>query len=150
MSEHLSSREMEEWVIGQREGDAEGHLRVCGQCAEAVQRLTIPFTMFGDAVREWGEQTARVPLGKAAGPESRVPGWRLALVAGMLLMMIGAPVYRREEMKRQAAVMAAQDEILLREVEVGISRSVPVPMEPLARLMSSDVGRRTRQGEPSE
>jgi hypothetical protein len=54
------------------------------------------------------------------------------LVAAAVLVIIAAPVYRREEMKRQSA----QDELLLRQVEAGISRSVPAPMEKLARLMT--------------
>jgi hypothetical protein len=44
-------------------------------------------------------------------------------------------------MNRQAAITATQDDILLRQVESGLARSVPAPMEPLAKLMSSDVSR---------
>lgn len=141
MSEHLSAQQIDEWVVGERTREAEEHLRQCKVCADEVERVAVPLKLFGSAVRSWSEQMTQA---REWAPVNSLWGtwrWRLALVAAAVLMMIAVPVYRHEVAKQRAAVMAAQDEMLLRQVEKGISRSVPAPMEPLAKLMPSDLSR---------
>jgi hypothetical protein len=146
MNEHLSSREIDEWLIGRRTHRMEVHLQACTACADELQLMAGPLKLFGSAVRSYGDEIGPTGRWSPTGKRIVLSGWfawrwRMALVAAGLLVMIAAPVYHREEVKRQAAVTAAQDEILLRQVESGISRSVPAPMEPLATLISNDVAR---------
>jgi hypothetical protein len=138
MSGHLSSQQIEEWVIGERTRLMEEHVLACQSCAEEVQRVVGSMQLFREAVREWSAETP--PLQFKVPP--RTVRWRFAVLVAALLMVIAVPVYRRNEFKRQAAVTSAavtsaQDEILLRRVETGLSRSVPAPMEPLENLMSN-------------
>lgn len=148
MSEHLSPQQIEEWLIGQRTPQAEEHLRLCRVCAGKVESAAQPLRLFGSAMRSWSDEVMpsreRVPVGDRARGMRR---WRLALAVAAILLMIAVPVYRHESVIKQqaAAALAArrrgEDEMLLRQVEAGLSRSVPAPMEPLAKLMPSDLGR---------
>jgi hypothetical protein len=140
---HLSAEEVDGYVMGERNREVEEHLRDCRVCADEVQRVTEPFQLFGSAVRSLGEETAPLRHLFQSPVETSPSQWRfrrITLMAVAFSMMIAVPVYRHE-MNRQAAVAATQDEILLRQVESGLSRSVPAPMEPLAKLMSNDVSR---------
>ena len=88
---------------------------------------------------------------RAAWRITAAPGWGwrigLAIAALCLLILVQTlvPVYRHRQATEQAARMtvesSAQDELLLRQVEREIARSVPAPMEPLAKLMPNDVSR---------
>jgi len=145
VKEHLSSQEITGVIAGQGTPEVQEHLLSCHACAEQVRRATEPLKMFAGALRSLGEEMSPsrpfVPDGRRVASAWRGRPARLVLAAAALMMMVAAPVYRHEELKRQAALTAAQDEILLRQVESGISRSVPAPMEPLAKLMSNDVSR---------
>jgi hypothetical protein len=135
----LTSQEIEGWIIGDGTPELATHLRTCRFCADEVRRAAEPFELFGRAVRGWSRQLE---------PSSPfVPNWwglrvgRLALAAAALIVMVAAPVYRHRVTERTAAEIAAQDEILLRQVEAGIARPAPEAMEPLAKLMTFEVGR---------
>jgi len=148
VKEHLSSQEITEVIAGQGSRQAQEHVAQCQACGGEVQRTTEPLKMFAGALRSLGEEMGPsrpfVPDERRVVPVTGAWRWRpgrLTLAAAALLMMIAAPVYRHEELKREAALTAAQDELLLRQVESGISRWVPAPMEPLAKLMSNDVSR---------
>ena len=141
MNQHLSEQQIDEWLIGQRPAEVEGHLRSCQSCADEVERVAGPLTLFGGAVRSWGEEqmgSARVwrPAGK-----SSFAWWRAGLAIATLWLVIAVPVYRHRQATQEAALTAAQDEVLLQQVERDLSQSVPAPMEPLAKLMPSDLSR---------
>ena len=143
---HLSPQQIDEWVIGERRAEVDGHLQSCRLCADEVARAAGPLAMFGGAVRSWGEEQM-APLRPWAPAENRFGTWRwrVGLAIATLLLLIAAPVYRQRQATREAALTAAQttaqDEILLRQVERAISQSVPAPMEPLAKLMPNDFSR---------
>jgi hypothetical protein len=98
--------------------------------------------LFREAVRDWRAETPPLQFKVLPRGITAWVRWRFAVLVAALLMVIAVPVYRRNEFRRQAAVTSAavtsaQDEILLRRVESGLARSVPAPMEPLAKLMSN-------------
>lgn len=145
MNRHLSPEQIDSWLVGERLPEVEGHLQTCGACADEVARMAEPLAMFGAAVRSWGEeQMGPVPVPRAAST-GLTRWWQMGLAFAMLLLLIAAPVYRHRQVTREAAEMAArtaaQDEILLRQVEQEISRSVPAPLEPMAKLIPSDLSR---------
>jgi hypothetical protein len=92
--------------------------------------------MFGSAVRGWSVHVAALPV--AATPTRLA--WRPLLTLAALLAVAAVPAYRHhnEERRIEAAAIAAQDDVLLKQVATGISRSVPAPMEPLAQLMTNN------------
>jgi hypothetical protein len=136
MNGHLSSQQIDGWLIGERTREVETHMRVCGVCFARVRESKEPLERFSGAVRNWAVEVDGAPV--ALRPQHSSAGLRWGLAVTALLIMIAAPVYHQESAKRRAAAAAAtaaQDEILLREVQTGLSRTVPAPLEPLAKLM---------------
>jgi len=145
MNQHLSLQQIDEWVIGERKPDVEAHLQACQTCADEVARIGGPLTLFRGAVRNWSEeQMGPVRPWVPAGNRNAGFGWgirRIGLGFATLLLLVAAPVYLHRQVTREAALAAAQDEMLLRQVQSEISRSVPAPLEPLAKLMPDDFSR---------
>lgn len=150
MKQHPSAQQVEQWVTGERRREVEQHLQTCRACAEEIQRMEELLKLFGSAVRNWGEEMRPARSWNPNVQTDSVSFWfgvwrsrvaRVALAVCGAVAVIAVPVYQQEQRHRQAAAAAVQDEILLREVESGISRSVPAPMEPLAKLMSNDLSR---------
>ena len=145
MNQHLSPQQIDEWVLNpfdtQRPAEVEEHLRSCPACAGEAARVAEPLTLFSGAVRSWGEEQMG-PVRGWARVEKRNPGWwRAGLAVATLWLLVAVPVYRHRQQTREAALTAAQDEILLQQVERELSQSVPSPMEPLAKLMPNDLSR---------
>jgi hypothetical protein len=145
MNRHLSPQQIEEWVVGERSPEMQAHVQSCAVCAEELARASEPLALFGTAVRNWGDQQ-RGPL-RASWKSAQPPvwRWRIGLAMATLTLLLAAPVYQHRRTVQQAALAAArtqaEDEVLLRQVQQEISRSVPSPMEPLAKLMPNDLSR---------
>jgi anti-sigma factor RsiW len=149
MNQHLSEQQIDEWLLNlcpaHRPADVEAHLRSCPACSDEVARVADSLTLFGGAVRNWSEEQL-TPV-RAAWRITAAPawGWQIGLAIAALCLLILVPVYRHRQATQQAARItveaSAQDELLLRQVEREIARSVPAPMEPLAKLMPNDVSR---------
>jgi len=63
---------------------------------------------------------------------------RWALVAAALLLLSAIPIYRNVQDRQRQAERARADALLLEQVDAEVSRAVPRPMEPLAKLVSWD------------
>jgi hypothetical protein len=134
MNTHLTRRQMDEWMIGDRPDEVKIHLESCPQCRDGLAELEAPLGAFRDAVHGWsarqmGPATAVQPRGLAAG-------WLRIAVAGVALAVIAAVGIHRYD-QQAAAAIAKEDDALLDQIATDVSRSVPVTLEPLARLMSS-------------
>jgi hypothetical protein len=60
---------------------------------------------------------------------------RWALVAVATVLLAAVPIYRSRE-RRRAIETSLEDTVLLEQIDAGVSRSVPAPMEPLTSLVS--------------
>jgi hypothetical protein len=130
MKDHLSGDQVLEWVMGLRDAGCEAHLRGCGECAEAVETVAGPLRLFGAAARELGsERLERVEM----SPRATRFWWPVAVLAAALLIFAVLP--------RRPKPVAVSDDVLLQNVEYELSESVPGPMEPLATLMTVEIGR---------
>jgi hypothetical protein len=98
---------------------------------------------FRSSVHEWSR---RVPLG-GWEPETAVrrsiaqpKRWAViaTTIATTLVILAGVPIYRNVE-RQHAAEQAWADALLLEQVDAGLSRPVPAPMEPLLGLVSGDI-----------
>lgn len=148
MNQHLSQQQIDEWLVNrdnaQRPDDVAAHLRSCPECSGELSRTAEALTLFGGAVRSWGEDQMRLRPARATWTVPVVPvwRWRVALAFAVMWFMIAVPVYQHRKANQEAAALrAAQDEILLQHVEQALSQSVPSPMEPLAKLMPNDFTR---------
>jgi hypothetical protein len=136
MKQHLSGDQVLEWTMGLRDAECEAHLRGCRECVDAIEEVAGPLRLFGAAIRELGSE---VHSGRRV--ENRRSNWSLAYWPAALLaaaLLIFAALPRHEVTPTRVAV---SDEVLLQHVEYELSESVPGPMEPLARLMTSETGR---------
>ena len=138
MNGHLSSQQIEEWLIGERPGDIAAHIDQCPACSLEVRRAMEPLALFADAVRTWGATVSGMPVQRK---QVRVSiAWRAALACAAVLALVAVPVYEHRSYRGVEATKKVEvaDDVLLQQVAAGVARSVPAPMEPLARLMYTD------------
>lgn len=133
MKQHLSDRQIAAWMTGERTAEAEAHVRECAQCGAEVARLESAVAAFRGSVREWSAGVAGQSAVRSPAPRAL----RLVLATAMLAILAGVPIYRTVERQRQEE-QARADALLLEQVDAGLARSVPAPMEPLLSLVSGD------------
>ena len=136
MSQHLSSQEISQWMIGERTPQQEQHVRQCSECGAEVARMEAALGLFRDSVRHWSDGQVRVP--RPLTPEPRPQPIRWALVAAALLVLAAVPIYRNAQDRQRQAEIARADALLLEQVDAEVSRAIPRPMEPLVKLVSWD------------
>jgi len=130
MKRHLSDRQIASWMTGERTAGEEAHVRACAECGAEVARLESAVAAFRGSVREWSA---------GAAVRSSAPlALRLVFAIAMLAILAGVPIYRTVERQRRAE-RARADALLLEQVDAGLARPVPAPMEPLLTLVSGDI-----------
>jgi len=135
MKRHLSDLQIAAWMTGERTAGEQAHVRECAECGAEVARLESAVAAFRGSVREWSAGAA----GRPSRARSRAPhALRLVFATALLAILAGVPLYRTAERQRQAA-QARADALLLEQVDAGLARSVPAPMEPLLSLVSGDI-----------
>lgn len=153
MNSHLTSRQMSKAVLGSPDAEADRHLRVCPECREAVRAFDSDLALFGNSVRAWGEDRSafrRAPVLEARSRFS-VPSWSVAAAALAVLVvaflvgesrtgdrkfqtaLVREPAIERVE-RSHSRTAPVTDAALMERVSMELGRSVPGPMEPLARL----------------
>src|SRR5271157_513509 len=99
MSQHLSSQQISQWMIGERTPQQEQHVRQCSQCGAELARMEAALALFRGSVRHWSDVQSRAepPAIGSIFPARRGPRphlMRWALVAAALLVLAAVPVYR--------------------------------------------------------
>ena len=139
MNHHLSKQQISAWISGERTPEEELHIAGCPQCRGEVAGLEDAVAFFRGAMHEWG---SREPLARwqpePAPRRSRIQPARWALLAATLMILAAVPLYRNVERQR-AADRARADALLMEQVDAGLSRPVPAPMEPLLNLVPGDI-----------
>ena len=142
MSQHLSSQEISQWMIGERTPQQEQHVRQCSQCGAELARMETALALFRGSVRHWSDRQSRAdpPAIASMSPArgSRPHPVRWALVAAALLVLAAVPIYRNAQDRQRQAEIARAEALLLEQVDAEVSRAVPRPMEPLVKLVSWD------------
>ena len=143
MNQHLSSREISQWMIGERTPQREQHVRECSECGAELARMESALGLFRGSVRHWssGQSRAEPPAIGSILPARRGP-WaqpmRWGLAAAALLVLAAVPIYRNAQDRQRQAEIARADALLLEQVDAEVSRAIPRPMEPLVKLVSWD------------
>jgi hypothetical protein len=152
MNGHFSSEQISQWMIGERTAQDEEHARQCPECAAKVAGFESAIALFRESVRDCGERYGRPEIPSPAGVRrarrnfvARPSRW--APVAAALLLLAAIPIYTSSRERRRQAEMARADAALLEQVDVGIARAVPAPMEPLVKLVSWNTNGATQTGE---
>ena len=148
MNGHLSGEQVSQWMIGERTVHEHEHVRQCPECAAKVAELEFAIVQFRESVRGFGESYGSPEISSPAGVRrarrnfaARPSRW--APVAAALVLLAAIPIYTNSRDRRRAAEMARADAALLEQVDAGISRAVPAPMEPLVKLVSWNSGSET-------
>lgn len=161
---HLSSDEITAYLIGDRAPEQQQHVRECAECRTEIERVERPLAWFGsavkhaaseyDAVKNWSDQQAESWSGSRRPDQSLHGGsrWRSlrlpsAVAATVLFALAAVPIYRSLQPDRAAESRRSTvpDAVLLEQVEAGIARAVPQPLEPLSRLMNGEEVQRRPQ-----
>ncbi len=141
MSAHLSSEQISRWMAGDCTPGADQHLRECSQCAAETARLKTLLAEFRSSV------IARSALEKGAeAPERWAPlehrrrftsgvlHWKLAAAALAIALIV--PIWKNSSDRRREAEAFQADVQLWEAVNAQVSRSVPMPLEPLMKLVA--------------
>ena len=139
MNGHLSSEQISRWMAGERTQWELEHVRECQECAGRLSGLAAALGLFRDSVRDCGERYGSVRLSLPAketrlGSLVRPSRWASATAA--LLLLAAIPIYTHSRERRREVELARADAALLAQVDAGISRAVPAPMEPLVKLVA--------------
>ena len=133
MNQHLSSKQIVEWMIEDHTVEAERHVEECAECAAQVNALKESLGMFRGAVRETaGNMAERQKV-------FEIPKRRMAVLwltaAAALVTVIALPIYKVQE-NRQKAEMVRQDAELMEQVNADLSEGVAAPMKPLQKMVT--------------
>lgn len=140
MNEHLTSRQIDEYVAGAASAAAaamsEEHIRGCALCRGEAERLSDVLSLFRQSVRRWSLEREQSPLRarprRALFPERLAfqrLGWTAALAA---CLIAGLTLPRHKAVERASARQAISDADLLVQVDRELAEAVPPSMEPIA------------------
>jgi hypothetical protein len=129
---HLSSEQISEWLLGERNAEVGRHVEICGKCREEIVQMQDGLHAFKETVHGWAErpQAWNIPARKPS-PAS----WSLVAATAVAMSLVLLPLYLNV---RQAQFEAekAQDSLLLDQVQERLNQTVPQSMERLMELMS--------------
>jgi hypothetical protein len=126
---HLSSEQIAGRLAGETDPQAEQHFEICKECSEDFTRLQQGLIEFKGAVHEWAKQPVEIRI------PAHQPSWKWAAAAAAILGIALLPMYFEVRDAQQEA-QSAQDALLLKRVQVRLSRRVPQPLEQLMNLMN--------------
>ena len=129
---HLSSKQMSEWILGERKPELERHLEACSECHREIVGLQSGLQAFKQSVHEWAAQPAALQPSPAA---ARRGSWGWAPVTAAAMGIVLLPLYL-DVRQTQHNVAGAEDSLLLDEVNTRLARTVPRSMEHLMALMN--------------
>jgi hypothetical protein len=144
-TDHLSSWEQEEYLLGERIPQTLRHLGECTECRAAVDRLDQGVTAFRTAAVEWSSEClATRPQRLQTFSARRLPRfplrWAFAAVIPLLLLLLALlPLAHLSSPRaaRPVAQISNSDDALLDHVDEQVSAAVPSSMESLTHLVST-------------
>ena len=143
MSEHLSSEQMSEWIIGERSPEAEEHLNRCGVWRDELALFGTAMSLFRNSVRTWTDEE-RGPDAQTIRRVKRQPYiaaaqnacWAIAV--GVLFVVLSMPMMQQHGASgpKPGEPQQVDTASLLTQVNAEVSESVPDAMQPLTQLVS--------------
>ena len=131
LSDHLSSEQLSECVLGQPSLLVARHIQDCPACRAELAQFREALGEFRGAVREWSEDQAnQVSAIPARSPRtaSHQLAWAVAIAIVCVIASFVLPRHAGE-----SAPVA--DAVLLNQVDAQVSRTAPSSMEPLMKLV---------------
>ena len=133
---HLSSEQISEWTLGERNAAVKRHLESCPTCHEEVLQLQEGLRVFRQSAHAWAEREQRSVAIVARPHRTASPVlWTWAAAVLVTVGLVWGPVYLDKRHARREAE-SAQDSLLLDRVHQRLTRTVPQSMEQLMALMN--------------
>jgi hypothetical protein len=140
VSRHLSPEQISCWMMGERTAQDEEHVRDCSTCGAEVNRVETALRLFQRSAKDWSQEHSpefrNVWSTEGVRRGVRTLALRWALAGLTLLVLAGIPIQTIRERGQREARANQIDTALLEQVDAEVSRAVPAPMEPLARLIT--------------
>jgi hypothetical protein len=140
MSKHLTEDQIARCFAGQSTIDERQHIQQCAACSAELDRLASSISLFRNAVRD--RIDARVALYAPAivfddqPPVPATPIWKWAMVTVVTVLLVALPLFiTRPQQFVENASAPADPDILMREINLHLSRTMPAPMEPILTLI---------------
>jgi hypothetical protein len=147
MKRHLSPEEISEALIGGvGRQDVDEHLQSCPACLSEATKLHAAILNYAGAAREWSRELDSGEFRVAPVREAKKSGWRVpkivvGLAAAMVVLLVAFGVFfRRHQTAPTEALNSVSDEVLMQQIDDGVSRRAPEAMEPLVRAISENTG----------
>jgi hypothetical protein len=140
MKQHLSPEQVSGILAGVSSPGEEQHASECDQCNRELTRFRETLSCFRGSVTQWADRQRGSSLPDIVFLENRsfavrVRRLRWVLATATMVLVLALPLYKYKS-DRERDAQAAQDSLLLEQVNQHISRTVPAPMEPLMELLS--------------
>jgi hypothetical protein len=137
MIAHLTSEQLSNLIAGDATAQQTQHASECPVCSDEVNRVKDAMGIFRDSVHRWAERNgaSTVPDISFAPRRSFGIRWILAAVAALIVLIV-APLYKKANDQKRS-LEAAEDTLLLEQVNAHLARTVPESMEPLMKLISN-------------
>ena len=140
MSKHLTEDQIARCFSGQTTNEERQHIQECTACGAELDRLASTISLFRNAVRD--RVDARVALHAPAmvfedqRPVPATPIWKWAMVTVVAVLLVALPFFitRPQQFVDNASVPTDPD-VLMREINLHLSRTMPAPMEPILTLI---------------
>ncbi|HWE52772.1 MAG TPA: hypothetical protein VG273_23465 [Bryobacteraceae bacterium] len=130
MDNHLTERQIAEFLIDRNNGEHLSHLRKCPACAKEVEVLRRSLSQFRGSMREWSADQMAGQRRERAVPRTHPLFKPASVVAFLLLLGIGTSKYLMVK-PAPAAPNVVSDATLLDAVSNDVARSIPGDMIPL-------------------
>ena len=142
MSAHLSSKQISQWMAGDRMPETERHLQECAHCVAEITRLETVLAGFRSSVIDWSAHPhnteIRERLTRAKGGNQFtgriMVRWKLAAAVLVVILAVPICININDRHRKEEALQA--DIRLWEEVNDQVSRTVPSSMEPLMNLIA--------------
>ena len=129
---HLSSEQISAWLLGDGTAEAQRHVESCRQCHDDITELRDGLQLFRHSVHRWAEhsQSRNLPAPAPSSPIS----WTLAAATVVAMTLALLPMYLNVR-QTQLEAERVQDALLMDQVHIRITQTVPQSMERLMELM---------------
>lgn len=138
MSMHLTSEQMNDFLLGIVESGAAAHLSACPQCRAQLEAMRQTLGSFRAATVSWSEGAAKqveLPNARRPHPVWLRPAWVLAATTTVLAVTVSFSAWRVHVNKTTAAADAqaqiSRDNQLLTHIESEVGETTPASMQPL-------------------
>jgi hypothetical protein len=122
----------------------ERHVRDCPSCRAELDRTGQTLAAFRQSARQWGERELAAGVSdvwriERARPWITFRSLRWLCAVALVFLLTGVSVVRRGH-RSEAVDSAAEDAMLLKQIDADVSQSVPDSMQPLVKLVSWNGG----------